>query len=223
MQSGIHPDWTIEDYEGWLRVAKDEAPEMHLHAYSPMEVHFMAGDLPLAEVFERLKAAGLGSTPGTAAEVLARRRAPAHLTEQAAGRALGGDHRGRPRRGRAHHRDGDVRPHRGALGAGRAHACGARASGAHRRLHRVRAALVHPVPHDAGTHSRDRGDLARGQPEAHGGVPARARADDHEPAGELGEDGARRRHRGARLGHQRPRRHAHGGVDQPAGRAPTTA
>ena len=70
MQSGIHPDWTIEDYEGWLRVAKDEAPEMHLHAYSPMEVHFMAGDLPLAEVFERLKAAGLGSTPGTAAEVL---------------------------------------------------------------------------------------------------------------------------------------------------------
>jgi FO synthase len=70
MQSGIHPDWTIEDYEGWLRVAKDEAPQIHLHAYSPMELHFMAGELPLAEVFERLLAAGLGSTPGTAAEVL---------------------------------------------------------------------------------------------------------------------------------------------------------
>jgi FO synthase len=74
MQSGIHPDWTIEDYEGWLRVAKDEArragTNMHLHAYSPMELHFMAGELPLAEVFERLTAAGLGSTPGTAAEVL---------------------------------------------------------------------------------------------------------------------------------------------------------
>jgi FO synthase len=70
MQSGIHPDWTIEDYEGWLRVAKDEAPDIHLHAYSPMELHFMAGDLPLAEVFDRLTAAGLGSTPGTAAEVL---------------------------------------------------------------------------------------------------------------------------------------------------------
>ncbi len=70
MQSGIHPDWTLEDYEHWLRVAKDEAPHMHLHAYSPMELHFMAGELPLAEVFERLTAAGLGSTPGTAAEVL---------------------------------------------------------------------------------------------------------------------------------------------------------
>jgi FO synthase len=70
MQSGIHPDWTIADYEHWLRVAKDEAPHVHLHAYSPMEVDAMAGDLPLAEVFARLRAAGLGSTPGTAAEVL---------------------------------------------------------------------------------------------------------------------------------------------------------
>src|SRR5918999_1643067 len=52
MQSGIHPDWSISDYEHWLRVAKDEAPDMHLHAYSPMEVDAMAGDMPLGEVFE---------------------------------------------------------------------------------------------------------------------------------------------------------------------------
>jgi FO synthase len=70
MQSGIHPDWTIADYEKWLRVAKDEAPDIHLHAYSPMEVDHLTGELPLTEVFERLKAAGLGSVPGTAAEVL---------------------------------------------------------------------------------------------------------------------------------------------------------
>ena len=70
MQSGIHPDWKLEDYERWLRIAKEEAPHIHLHAYSPMEVHFMAGELPLAEVFGRLSEAGLGSTPGTAAEVL---------------------------------------------------------------------------------------------------------------------------------------------------------
>jgi FO synthase len=72
MQSGIHPDWTLDDYihERWLRIAKDEAPDIHLHAYSPMEVHFMAGELPLSEVFGRLREAGLGSTPGTAAEVL---------------------------------------------------------------------------------------------------------------------------------------------------------
>jgi FO synthase len=72
MQSGIHPDWGLEDYEHWLRVAKDTAPEIHLHAYSPMEVDHMcevSGLSPRA-VFERLAEAGLGSTPGTAAEVL---------------------------------------------------------------------------------------------------------------------------------------------------------
>ena len=41
--------------------------------------------------------------------------------------------------------------------------------------------------------------------------------------GELGEDGPRRRHRGAALGRQRPRRHADGGVDQPPRRLATTA
>jgi FO synthase len=70
MQSGIHPDWTIDDYLGWLRLAKRIAPEIHMHAYSPMEVDAMAGSLPLGEVFARLSEAGLGSTPGTAAEVL---------------------------------------------------------------------------------------------------------------------------------------------------------
>ena len=70
MQSGIHPEWAFEDYERWLRIVKDEAPELHLHAYSPMEIDAMAGDLPLDEVFARLTDAGLGSVPGTAAEVL---------------------------------------------------------------------------------------------------------------------------------------------------------
>ena len=70
MQSGIHPDWTLEDYLGALRTISDEAPELHLHAYSPMEIDAMAGDLPLGEVFARLVDAGLGSLPGTAAEVL---------------------------------------------------------------------------------------------------------------------------------------------------------
>ncbi|MFL5820897.1 MAG: 5-amino-6-(D-ribitylamino)uracil--L-tyrosine 4-hydroxyphenyl transferase CofH [Solirubrobacteraceae bacterium] len=72
MQSGIHPDWTLEDYESWLRLAKQAAPGIHLHAYSPMEVAHMcdvSGLAPIA-VFERLRAAGLDSTPGTAAEVL---------------------------------------------------------------------------------------------------------------------------------------------------------
>ena len=70
MQSGIHPDWSLADYEAALRTIKDEAPELHLHAYSPMEIDAMAGELPLGEVFARLLGAGLGSLPGTAAEVL---------------------------------------------------------------------------------------------------------------------------------------------------------
>jgi FO synthase len=72
MQSGIHPQWTLTDYEGWLRLAKATAPQLHLHAYSPMEIAHMCDTSGLAprEVFERLKDAGLGSTPGTAAEVL---------------------------------------------------------------------------------------------------------------------------------------------------------
>ncbi len=72
MQGGIHPDLTLEEYGRWLRLAKDVAPQLHLHAYSPMEVHYMcerSGKGP-AEVFEYLLECGLGSTPGTAAEVL---------------------------------------------------------------------------------------------------------------------------------------------------------
>jgi len=72
IQSGIHPDWALEDYLGWLRLAKATAPQLHLHAYSPMEIAHMCdiSGLGPAEVFARLKDAGLGSTPGTAAEVL---------------------------------------------------------------------------------------------------------------------------------------------------------
>ena len=76
IQSGIHPDWRLEDYLSWLRLAKETAreaaTELHLHAYSPMEIAHMCdiSGLPPAEVFAQLKDAGLGSTPGTAAEVL---------------------------------------------------------------------------------------------------------------------------------------------------------
>jgi FO synthase len=72
MQGGIHPDLTLEEYGRWLRLAKDVAPQLHLHAYSPMEVDHMcerSGKRP-ADVFEYLLECGLGSTPGTAAEVL---------------------------------------------------------------------------------------------------------------------------------------------------------
>jgi len=53
-------------------VLKEAAPHLHLHAYSPMEISHMCdvSGLSPAQVFARLRDAGLGSTPGTAAEVL---------------------------------------------------------------------------------------------------------------------------------------------------------
>ncbi|HEX3040758.1 MAG TPA: 5-amino-6-(D-ribitylamino)uracil--L-tyrosine 4-hydroxyphenyl transferase CofH [Solirubrobacterales bacterium] len=72
MQGGIHPDLTLEEYGRWLKLAKETAPQLHLHAYSPMEINWAcerSGKEPL-EVFEYLLECGLGSTPGTAAEVL---------------------------------------------------------------------------------------------------------------------------------------------------------
>ena len=72
MQGGIHPDYTLEEYGRWLKLAKEVAPQLHLHAYSPMEIDYMcerSGKAPEA-VFEYLIDCGLGSTPGTAAEVL---------------------------------------------------------------------------------------------------------------------------------------------------------
>jgi FO synthase len=72
IQSGIHPDWALDDYLHWLRFAKQQAPQLHLHAYSPMEIAHMCdiSGLEPVEVMGQLRDAGLGSTPGTAAEVL---------------------------------------------------------------------------------------------------------------------------------------------------------
>jgi FO synthase len=72
MQGGIHPELDLESYGGWLRLAKEVAPDIHLHAYSPMEINHMCEQSGLrpSEVFAYLIECGLGSTPGTAAEVL---------------------------------------------------------------------------------------------------------------------------------------------------------
>ena len=72
LQGGIHPDYTGETYLSICRAVKDAAPEIHVHAFSPLEVwqgaRTLGADLP--EYLERLRAAGLGSLPGTAAEIL---------------------------------------------------------------------------------------------------------------------------------------------------------
>ena len=72
LQGGIHPDYTGETYLSICRAVKDAAPEVHVHAFSPLEVWQGARTLgiELPEFLERLRRAGLGSLPGTAAEIL---------------------------------------------------------------------------------------------------------------------------------------------------------
>ncbi|MBI2766567.1 MAG: 5-amino-6-(D-ribitylamino)uracil--L-tyrosine 4-hydroxyphenyl transferase CofH [Chloroflexi bacterium] len=72
MQGGIHPEYTGETYLAITRAVKDALPQMHVHAFSPLEVWQGAETLgvTLPEFLSRLKDAGLGTLPGTAAEVL---------------------------------------------------------------------------------------------------------------------------------------------------------
>jgi FO synthase len=72
MQGGIHPDYTGDTYLEICRAVKAAVPEMHVHAFSPLEVHQGAATLGLSlpEFFAALKEAGLGTLPGTAAEIL---------------------------------------------------------------------------------------------------------------------------------------------------------
>ncbi len=72
MQGGLHPKFKIEWYEDLLRDIKAKFPEVNVHGFSPPELHHFTkvNKMPLREVLERLKAAGLGSIPGGGAEIL---------------------------------------------------------------------------------------------------------------------------------------------------------
>ncbi len=72
MQGGIHPDYTGDTYLRICRALKAELPDLHIHAFSPLEVWQGAQtlSLPVSEFLARLRDAGLGTLPGTAAEIL---------------------------------------------------------------------------------------------------------------------------------------------------------
>jgi FO synthase len=72
LQGGIHPDYTGATYVGICRAIKAALPDMHVHAFSPLEVTQGAATLGLSlrDFLSELKAAGLGTLPGTAAEIL---------------------------------------------------------------------------------------------------------------------------------------------------------
>ena len=72
MQGGIHPEYTGETYINIVRTVKAAEPNMHVHAFSPLEVWQGAATLGLevGEYLQQLKDVGLNTLPGTAAEIL---------------------------------------------------------------------------------------------------------------------------------------------------------
>jgi len=71
IQGGLHPDLTLQDYCRIVEEIKSNF-NVHIHAFSPMEIFHVARNSGMSEeeVLKKLKKAGLGSVPGTAAEIL---------------------------------------------------------------------------------------------------------------------------------------------------------
>ncbi len=72
MQGGVHPDLPLSYYEDLLHYIRENYPALHVHAFSPPEIKFVAKKerMSFHEVIARLKQAGLMSIPGGGAEIL---------------------------------------------------------------------------------------------------------------------------------------------------------
>ena len=72
LQGGIHPEFTGDFYVALVEAVKQAVPDMHVHGFTPLEVWQGAETLGIGipEFLGRLAQAGLGTLPGTAAEIL---------------------------------------------------------------------------------------------------------------------------------------------------------
>ncbi len=72
VQGAINPDLDFEYYIKLLKTIKEEAPWIHIHAFSPQEVYYLSvkSGLSIEEVLKTLRESGLDTMPGTAAEIL---------------------------------------------------------------------------------------------------------------------------------------------------------
>jgi FO synthase len=72
LQGGIHPSYTGDTYSSIVRAVKSACPDLHIHAFSPLEISQGAATLGVStrDYLMRLKDDGLGSLPGTSAEIL---------------------------------------------------------------------------------------------------------------------------------------------------------
>ncbi|MFW9773320.1 MAG: 7,8-didemethyl-8-hydroxy-5-deazariboflavin synthase subunit CofH [Candidatus Thorarchaeota archaeon] len=72
IQGGIHPKLKFDYYLDLLKAVKDVNPKMHIHAFSPQEIYYISklSGNSIENTLKYLKASGLDSIPGTAAEIL---------------------------------------------------------------------------------------------------------------------------------------------------------
>ncbi len=72
IQGGIAPDLNIDFYKNMLMEIKKNYPQIHVHGFSPFEIYMasLKSKISIKEGLQILKKAGLGSIPGTAAEIL---------------------------------------------------------------------------------------------------------------------------------------------------------
>ena len=169
IQGGLPRDLPKFYYRDILRAVKNAVPRMHIHAFSPMEIVYgveLTG-MPLADYLSMLRDNGLGTLPGTAAEILddeirhilsANKLSTAQWVEVI---------RTAHRCGIRSDLDADVRTHGNSRALGAPDAPAARHSVRDRRLHRIRSARVRAPEHDAlssgtGAHRANAGRASQG-------------------------------------------------------------
>ena len=221
MQGGIEPSFTGQTYLEICAAVRQAAPGMHVHAFSPLEVHQGAATLgvPVGEFLATLKEAGLGTLPGTAAEIL----------DDEVRAVLCPDKIGTDRWldvMRTAHRSASRRRRRSCTGTSIATSTGRRhllrireLQVRDRRLHGVRAAALrsHGGAHLSQGARATRTDVPRSGLDARG-REAGAAPGPHEHSDIVGEDGSGRREGLPRIWRQRSGRHADGRDDHALGR-----
>ena len=216
LQGGIHPSFDGDYYASVVRVIKDAVPDLHVHAFSALEIWQGAAtlDVDLDSYLARLRDEGLASLPGNRGRDPRRRDPCRDLPGQDHDRAVAPGARGGASRRPPLERDDHVRPRRRAAELGPPPARRARAAAADGRIHRVRAAALRA---HGGAHLPE-GRRAAGADVRRDAADARGRADRPPPvvrerAGLVGQGGAAGPRRGAERRRQRPRRDADERVD----------
>ena len=203
IQGGIHPNKDHTHYREILEAIKAEFPDLHIHAFSPEEIDFghRKSGMELSEYLRWLVDAGLGTMPGTAAEILddddpQRGLSPRKLKRDRWVEIV----TGRPRHRAALDLDADVRPHREPRQvAGSPRAAPARHPEARPAASpsSCRSASSTSATCSSTTWARVPASSALRGPAAGGGGAALPAALDHQRPGVVGEDGPEARPDGA--------------------------